>query len=91
MAKVEVKMPVDPFQVIAKALKRARKHPHLGRVVSVDYDEATDVLHARFVHGKIVDSEPLDAVGMVLASLDSKQRMIDLIVVHASEFASSSN
>ena len=91
MAKAEVKMAVDPFQVIARALKKARKHPRLGKIVSVDYDERADVLYARFVHGKIVDSEPLDADGMVLASLDSKQHMIGLTVIHASEFASSSH
>lgn len=39
MAKAEVKMAVDPFRVIARALKRSRKHPHLGKIVSVDYDE----------------------------------------------------
>lgn len=89
MAKVEVKMAVDPFHVIGQALKKARKHPRLTRIVSVDYDEEADVLYARFAHRKIVDSEPLDADGMVLASLDSKQNMIGLTIIHASEFATS--
>ncbi len=87
MAKAEVKMAVNPFQVIARALKKAKRRPRLGKIVSVDYDEEADILYARFVHGKIVDSEPLDADGMVLASLDSKQHMIGLTVFHASEFA----
>lgn len=87
MAKAEVKMAVDPFQVIARALKKARKHPRLGKVISVDYDEEVDVLYAKFAHGKIVDSESLDEDGMVLASLDSKQHMIGLTVIHASNFA----
>jgi uncharacterized protein YuzE len=87
VAKAEVKMAVDPFQVIASALKKAKKHPRLGRVVSVDYDEEADVLYARFKHGKIVDSESLDDEGMVLGSLDPKQHIIGLTIIHASNFA----
>jgi uncharacterized protein YuzE len=87
VAKAEVKMGVDPFRVIARALDKARKHPRLPKLVSVDYDEEADVLYARFAHGRIVDSEPLDVEGMVLASLDSKEHMIGLTVMHASKFA----
>ena len=77
-------MAVDPFRVIAAALKRAKKSPRLRRIVSVDYDEKADVLYARFSHAKIVDSKPLDADGMVMASLDSKSGIVGLIVMHAS-------
>jgi uncharacterized protein YuzE len=87
VAKAEVKMAVDPFQVIARALKKAKKHPRLGKIVSVDYDEEADVLYAKFAHGKIVDSESLDDEGMVLASMDAKQRTIGLTIIHASDFA----
>ena len=87
MAKAQVKMAVDPFRVIAAALKKANRRPRLAKVVSVDYDEQADVLYARFTHTKIVDSEPLDSDGMVMGSLDSKDRVIGLVVMHASSFA----
>jgi uncharacterized protein YuzE len=87
LAKAEVKMAVDPFQVITRALRKVKKHPRVGKIVSVDYDEEADVLYARFTHGKIVDSESLDDDGMVLASLDPKQHMIGLTIIHASDYA----
>lgn len=87
MAKTEVKMAVDPFRVIAAALKKVQRRLRLAKVVSIDYDEQADVLYARFTHAKIVDSEPLDADGMIMASLDSKDHIIGLVVMHASAFA----
>jgi uncharacterized protein YuzE len=87
MAKVEVRMAIDPFRVIAGALKKAKKRPRLGRIVSVDYDEEADVMYARFRLEKIVDSEPLDADGMILASLDSAHRPVGLVILHASSLA----
>jgi len=86
LAKTQVKMAVDPFRVIAAALKKAQRRPRLGKVVSVDYDEQADVLYARFTHAKIVDSEPLDPDGMVMGSLDAKDRIVGLVVMHASAF-----
>jgi uncharacterized protein YuzE len=86
MAKVEVRMAVDPFRIIASALKKTKKPPHFGRIVSVDYDEEADVLYARFRHGKIVDSEPLDSDGMVLVSLSPGSRPVGLVIMHASSF-----
>ena len=67
--------------------RKQRNIRGLGRVVSVDYDEEADVLYARFKHGKIVDSESLDDEGMVLGSLDPKQHIIGLTIIHASNFA----
>ena len=64
--------------------KKAQRQPRPGRVVSIDYDEQADVLYARFIHAKIVDSEPLDADGMIMGSLDSKDHIIGLVVMHAS-------
>jgi uncharacterized protein YuzE len=77
-------MAVDPFRVTAAALKKAHRRPRLGRVVSVDYDEQADVLYARFTHAKIVDLEPLDADGTIMGSLDSKDHVVGLVVMHAS-------
>ena len=86
MAKAEVKMAIDPFRVVAAALKGAKRRPRSANITSVDYDADADVLYARFKHGEIVDSEALDAEGMVLASLDGKQQIIGLIVINASSF-----
>ena len=87
MAKTQVRMAVDPFRVIAVALKKAQRQRRLGRVVSIDYDEQADVLYARFTHAKIVDSEPLDVDGMIIGSLDSKDHIVGLVVMHASALA----
>lgn len=84
MAKTEVKMAVDPFRVIAAALRKAERRPPLRRLVSVDYDERADVLYARYSFEKIVDSEPLDPDGMIMGSLDMRHRMVGLVVLHAS-------
>lgn len=84
MAKTQVRMAVDPFRVITVALEKAQRQPRLGRVVSIDYDEQADVLYARFTHAKIVDSEPLDADGIIIGSLDSKDHIVGLVVMHAS-------
>lgn len=77
-------MAVDPFRAISVALKKAGRAPRMGKVVSVDYDEGADVLYARFSHGKIVDSKALDDAGMLIASLNSKGKIIGLVVLHAS-------
>ena len=84
MAKTEVKMAVDPFRVIAAALRKAERRPPSRRLVSVDYDERADVLYARYSFGKIVDSEPLDPDGMIMGSLDMRHRIVGLVVLHAS-------
>lgn len=78
---------MDPFRVIAAALKKVQMRRRLAKVVSIDYDEQADVLYARFTHAKIVDSEPLDADGMIMASLDSKDHIVGLVIMHASTFA----
>ncbi len=81
-----VKMAVDPFRIIAAALKKSRKRLRPARLISVDYDEDADVLYARFNHAKIVDSKALDEDGMVMASLGSNGRTVGLVVMHASTF-----
>jgi uncharacterized protein YuzE len=87
VAKVEVKMAVDPFQIITRALRRTKKRMRVGKIVSIDYDEEADVLYARFAPGKIVDSESLDEEGMVLGALDPRQHIIGITIIHASDFA----
>ena len=80
-------MAVDPFRVIAAALKKAQRRPHPAKLVSIDYDEQADVLYATFSNAKIVDSKSLDADGMVMASLDSKDHVVGLVIMHASALA----
>ncbi len=87
MEKIEVKMAVEPFRVLSVALRKTKRRIPRPKVVSVDYDEEADVLYARFNHAKIVDSESLDKEGLVVASLDPKDRIVGLIVMHASTFA----
>jgi uncharacterized protein YuzE len=84
LAKVEVRMAVDPFKVIAAALRKAGRSHHARKIVSVDYDEQADVLYARFSHARIADSKALDDNGMIMASLDSNDKMVGLVVMHAS-------
>ncbi len=86
MAKAQVKMAVDPFRIIAAALKKSKNRLRPGRIISIDYDEDADVLYARFSHAKIVDSKPLDENGMVMSSLSSNGRTVGLVVMHASTF-----
>ncbi len=86
MAKAQVKMAVDPFRIIAAALKKSKNRLRPGRIISIDYDEDADVLYARFSHAKIVDSKALDENGMVMSSLSSSGRTVGLVVMHASTF-----
>jgi len=81
------RMAVDPFRVIEAALKKSERRKRIAKIVSVDYDEQADVLYARFSHAKIVDSKPLDADGMVMASLDSKDHIVGLVIMQASALA----
>jgi uncharacterized protein YuzE len=88
LAKTQVRIAIDPFRVVGAVLNKAQRRPRLAKIVTVDYDEEADVLYARFKHGKIVDSEPPDTHGMVPSSLDSKNHVVGLVLVHASTFAS---
>jgi len=61
-AMVEVKMAVDRFQIKTRA--EENKRMRIGKIISIDYDEETNVLYATFAPVKI-DSESLDGEGMV--------------------------
>ncbi len=86
MAENKVKMAIDPFQVIGNALARARKIKVPEKIVSVDYDDEADVLYVKFKHARIVDNDPLDNDGLVLASVDSHGKIIGLTIMEASKF-----
>lgn len=86
MAKIKVSMEIDPFQVIEKALAGVQKFRFPNRIVAIDYDAEADVLYIKFRHAKIVDNEPLDDEGVVLASLDGKEQVTGLIIIEASKF-----
>lgn len=82
-----MRMAVDSFRVIGKALVGARKTRVPGRVVSLDYDEEADILYVKFKHAKIVDNESLDEEGLVVASLDEQGEVAGLMIMEASKFA----
>ena len=83
MGKTEVSMAIDPFVTIKKALAKAKKHLKT-KAASLSYDEEADVLYVKFNYSKIVDHEPLDEDGLVIASLDNKGRIAGLVIMAAS-------
>jgi uncharacterized protein YuzE len=90
MAEIEVRMAIDPFRVIRKALVGAKKISVPTRVVSIDYDEVADILYVKFKHVKIVDNESLDDAGLVVASLNKQGAVAGLMIMEASKFAEAS-
>lgn len=84
MEKAEVRMAIDPFVTIRKALAKAKKRIKVKKAVSLSYDEEADILYVKFNHSKIVDHEPLDNDGLVMASLDDKGRVAGLIIMETS-------
>lgn len=47
MAEIEVKMPIDPFRVIRKALTRTKRKIR-EKIIGLNYDEEADVLYVKF-------------------------------------------
>lgn len=90
MAEIKVRMAIDPFRVLGKALAGARKPRISGRVVSIDYDEEADILYVKFKHVRIVDNESLDNEGLIVASLDEQGEVAGLMIMEASRFAEAS-
>ena len=86
MAKVKVRMAIDSFETVVRALAHVEKRVALGKVVSLNYDEGADVLYVKFRHSKIVDNEPLDEKGLILASLDESREVVGLMIMEASRF-----
>lgn len=87
MAEIKVRMAIDPFRVIGKALVDAKKFRVPKRVASIDYDEGADILYVKFRHAKIVDNESLDDEGLVVASLNERGEVAGLMIMEASKFA----
>jgi hypothetical protein len=69
MAKAKVRMAINPFRTVEKALEKVRLDFKPEKIVSIDYEEA-DILYVKFKQSKIVDNEPLDEKGLILASLN---------------------
>lgn len=86
MAEVKVRMAIDPFSVVGNALAGAGKLKMPESIVSLDYDDGADVLYVKFKHAKIVDNEPLDGEGLVMASLDARGMVVGLMIMEASKF-----
>jgi uncharacterized protein YuzE len=88
MAEIKISMGLDPFKVVHKAIEDVEKFKAPNRIVAIDYDEEADILYVKFRHTKIVDNEPLDKRGLVLASLDQQGQVAGLIIMEASKFTS---
>ncbi len=88
MAKAEVTMAIDPLKVIKGALSYCGKRLGSKKVIAIDFDEEANILYVKFKHTKIVDTEPLDAKGLVAASLDKNQAAVGLIIMEATKFSS---
>ena len=86
MAEIKMKMAIDPFRVVENALACARKVKVPETLVSIDYDDGADVLYVKFKHTKIIDNEPLDKEGLVMASLDAQNKVVGLVIMGVSKF-----
>lgn len=89
MAKGEVKMAVDPFRVLRAALAKTKRHLRLKSIISIDYDEESDILYVKFSQKPLKDTSPLDQDGMILASLDRRGEVAGLMVMEASRLNTS--
>ena len=86
MAEIKMRMAIDPFKTVGNALSCARKLKLPQTMVFVDYDDEADVLYVKFRHAKIVDNDPLDDKGLVMASLDEHGKVVGLVIIGASKF-----
>jgi len=86
LAKTEVRMAIDPFKVVARALNKVKKKPSMARIIAIDYDETADVLYIKFKHSKTVDNKALDEDGLILASLNQQNEIVGLTIMEASTF-----
>lgn len=86
MAEIKMRMAIDPFKTVGNALSCARKLKLPQTMISVDYDDEADVLYVKFRHAKIVDNNPLDDKGLVMASLDEHGKIVGLVIMEASKF-----
>jgi len=84
MAKAKVSMVINPFQIVERALENVRLDLKHEKIVSIDYDEEADVLYVKFKQSKVVDNEPLDERGLILASLNQNKEIIGLTIMEAS-------
>jgi len=87
MAKIKVRMSIDPFKVVTEALSKVKKRLPVAKIIAIDYDEEADILYVRFKHSKTVDNEPLDEDGLILASLNEENEVIGLTIMEASLLA----
>jgi uncharacterized protein YuzE len=86
MAEIKVRMAIDHFRTAENALSCAKKLKLPQTMVSVDYDDEADILYVKFKHAKIVDNHPLDAKGLVMASLDERGKVVVLVIMEAAKF-----
>ena len=90
MAEIKVKMAIDPFKTVENALSCSRNLSIPKTMISVDNDNAADILYVKFKHTKIVDNDAIDDKGLVVASLDEHRKVAGLIIMEASKFSENS-
>jgi len=81
-----MKMAIDHFRAVENALSCARNPRMPKTVVAIDYDDGADVVYVKFKHTRIVDNEPLDKEGLVMASLDAQKKVVGLVIMGVSKF-----
>jgi len=85
VAKVKLRMAIDPFKVLDHVAEKVGKELVGKRVVSIDYDEEADVLYIQFKLDEEVDNEALDEEGYVIGKLNNKGEIIGLTITDASQ------
>ena len=86
MAEIKVRMVIDPFKTVEKALSFAKKLKLPRKMVFVDYDDKADILYVKFNRSKVVDNESLDDEGLVTAFFDERGKVVGLVIMAASMF-----
>jgi uncharacterized protein YuzE len=56
-------------------------------MVSVGYEDEAGILYVKFKHAEIVDNDPLDDKGLVIASLDERGKVVGLVIMEVSKFS----
>ena len=85
MAKVKLRMAIDPFKVLDRIAEKVGGKLVGKKVISMDYDEEADILYIQFKLDKEVDNEALDEEGYIIGKLNKKGEIIGLTIIDASQ------
>lgn len=73
------------YRYLPSLVSKWLKKP-VRRIVSFDYDEEADVLAARFKEDVVVDMEPLDEWGDVMARLNEEGEVVGITIMNVSKY-----